>query len=80
MHLLILFVVSAVTLGLEVLLPRVFSVIASILARDYGMFLVAGLGILSYLFVAAVSSVGIAVAPMVSGRERGTGVMEQIES
>jgi hypothetical protein len=43
------------------------TVIASILARDYGMFLVAGLGILSYLFVAAVNLAGMAIAWAVSG-------------
>jgi hypothetical protein len=34
------------------------TVLASILARDYGMFLVAALGILSYLSVAAIALVG----------------------
>ena len=43
------------------------TVIASILARDYGMFLVAILGILSYLFVAAVNLAGMAIARAVSG-------------
>jgi hypothetical protein len=43
------------------------TVIASILARDYGMFLVAGLGILSYLFVAAINLAGRAIAWAVSG-------------
>jgi len=42
------------------------TVIASILARDYGMFLVAALGILSYLSVAAVNLVGIAIVWAVS--------------
>jgi hypothetical protein len=42
------------------------TVIASILARDYGMFLVAGLGTLSYLFVAAVNLAGMAIAWAVS--------------
>jgi hypothetical protein len=37
------------------------TVIASILARDYGMFLVAVLGILSYLFVAVVNLAGMAM-------------------
>jgi len=43
------------------------TVLASILARDYGMFLVAVLGILSYLCVAAVSLGGMPVARVVSG-------------
>ena len=38
------------------------TVAASILARDYGMFLVAALGILSYIFVAAVNLTGMAMA------------------
>jgi hypothetical protein len=46
------------------------TVIASILARDYGMFLVAVLGILSYLCVAAVNLAGMAIARAVS---RGSG-------
>jgi hypothetical protein len=52
------------------------TVLASLLARDLGMSLVAVLGILSYLCVAAISSVGIAVAPAVSGGKGGTAVME----
>jgi len=46
------------------------TVVASILARDYGMFLVAVLGIFSYLFVAVVSLAGTAIArtvPVASG-------------
>jgi hypothetical protein len=43
------------------------TVIASILARDYGMFLVAVLGILSYFFVATVNLAGMAIAWAVSG-------------
>jgi hypothetical protein len=43
------------------------TVLASLLARDFGMSLVAFLGILSYFCVAAVSSVGIAVTTGVSG-------------
>ena len=43
------------------------TVIASILARDYGMFLVSGLGILSYLFIATVNLAGMAIAWVVSG-------------
>ena len=46
------------------------TVIASILARDYGMFLVGVLGILSYLFVAAVNLAGIAIVWVVSGVSR----------
>jgi hypothetical protein len=42
------------------------TVVASILARDYGMFLVAVLGILSYLFVAIVNLAGTAIARTVS--------------
>jgi len=42
------------------------TVLASILARDYGMFLVAVLGIISYLCVAAVSLGGMAIARVVS--------------
>jgi hypothetical protein len=42
------------------------TVLASIFARDYGMFLVAILGILSYLFVAAVNLSGMAIAPTAS--------------
>jgi hypothetical protein len=38
------------------------TVVASILARDYGMFLVALLGILSYFFVAVVNLAGMAIA------------------
>jgi hypothetical protein len=56
------------------------TVLASILARDHGMFLVAVLGILCYLCVAAVSSVGLAVAPAMPGGTGGTAVMEQKES
>jgi hypothetical protein len=56
------------------------TVLASILARDYGMFLVAVLGVLSYLCVAAVSLGGMAVARGVSGGAGGTAVMEQRES
>jgi len=37
------------------------TVIASILARDYGMFLVAVLGILSYFLVAVVNLAGMAM-------------------
>ncbi len=37
------------------------TVAASILARDYGMFLVAALGILSYLFIAVVNLAGMAI-------------------
>jgi hypothetical protein len=43
------------------------TVIASILARDYGMFLVAPLGILSYLLVAAANLAGMAIVQPVSG-------------
>jgi hypothetical protein len=43
------------------------TVLASILARDYGMFLVAVLGVLSYLCVVAVNLGGMAVARVVSG-------------
>jgi len=43
------------------------TVIASILARDYGMLLVAALGILSYFCVAAVNLTGMAIARGVSG-------------
>jgi hypothetical protein len=56
------------------------TVLASILARDYGMSLVAVLGILCYLCVAAIGFVGIALAPAVSGGAGGTAVMEQKES
>jgi cell division protein FtsW (lipid II flippase) len=42
------------------------TVLASLLARDFGMSLVAVLGILSYFCVAAVSSIGTAVVPAVS--------------
>jgi hypothetical protein len=56
------------------------TVLASILARDYGMFLVAVLGALSYLCVVVVSLGGMAVAPGVSGGAGGTAVMEQRES
>jgi hypothetical protein len=42
------------------------TVIASILARDYGMSLVAALGILSYLFVAAVNLAGMMIERKVS--------------
>jgi hypothetical protein len=44
------------------------TVLASILARDYGMFLVAVLGVLSYLCVAAVSLGGMAVARLMPGK------------
>jgi len=43
------------------------TVLASILARDYGMFLVAVLGTLSYLCVAAVNLTGMAIARAVPG-------------
>ena len=43
------------------------TVLASLLARDFGMFSVAVLGILSYVCVAAVSLGGMAVARVVSG-------------
>lgn len=43
------------------------TVIASILARDYGMFLVAALGILFYFFVAAVNLSGRRIAWSASG-------------
>jgi hypothetical protein len=46
------------------------TVIASILARDYGMFLVAGLGILSYLGVAAINLSGMTFARFASGASR----------
>jgi hypothetical protein len=52
------------------------TVLASLIARDLGMFSVAVLGILSYLCVAAVSLVGMAVAPVVSGGEGRTALME----
>jgi hypothetical protein len=52
------------------------TVLASILARDYGMFLVAVLGVLSYLCVASVSLGGMAVARVVSGGAARTTVME----
>jgi len=52
------------------------TVLASLLARDLGMFSVAVLGILSYLSVAAVSLVGMAVAPVGPGGKGGTAVME----
>ena len=42
------------------------TVVASILARDYGMFLVALLGIFSYLFVAVVNLAGTAIGRAVS--------------
>ena len=48
------------------------TVLASILARDYGMFLVAVLGILSYLCVVAVNLAGMAIARAVSGGSRAT--------
>jgi hypothetical protein len=48
------------------------TVLASILARDFGMSLVAILGILCYLLVAGVNSVGTAVAPAASGRAGGS--------
>jgi hypothetical protein len=46
------------------------TVLASILARDYGMFLVAILGILSYLCVVAVNLAGMAIGRAVSGASR----------
>jgi hypothetical protein len=52
------------------------TVLASILARDYGMFLVAVLGVLSYLCIASVSLGGMAVARVVSGGAARTTVME----
>jgi len=48
------------------------TVLASILARDYGMSLVALLGILSYLGVIAVNLGGMAVARVISGRPPAT--------
>jgi len=50
------------------------TVIASILARDFGMFLVAVLGILSYLCIVAVNLAGMAIARAVS---RGSGATAQ---
>jgi hypothetical protein len=50
------------------------TVLASILARDFGMFLVAVLGILSYLCIVAVALVGMAVVRAVS---RGSGATAQ---
>ncbi len=47
------------------------TVLASILARDFGMLFVALLGVLSYLCVAAVSLGGMAVARVVSGGDPG---------
>jgi SAM-dependent methyltransferase len=44
------------------------TVLASILARDYGMSLVAILGILSYLGVIAVNLAGMAIARLISAR------------
>ena len=52
------------------------TVLASILARDYGMFLVAVLGIISYLCVAAVSLGGMAIARVVSRGAGATAVTE----
>jgi hypothetical protein len=52
------------------------TVLASLLARDFGMFSIAVLGILCYLCVVGVSSVGIAIAPVVSGNAGGMAVME----
>jgi hypothetical protein len=46
------------------------TVLASILARDYGMSLVAILGILSYFGVIAVNLAGMAIARAVSARPR----------
>jgi hypothetical protein len=46
------------------------TVLASILARDYGMFLVAVLGVLSYLGVAAVCLGGKAVARVGYGKTK----------
>jgi hypothetical protein len=43
------------------------TVIASILARDYGMFSVAVLGILSYLLVGTVNLAGMAIVRAISG-------------
>lgn len=43
------------------------TVLASILARDYGMFLVAALGILSYVCVGVVNLIGKAIARLGSG-------------
>jgi hypothetical protein len=56
------------------------TVLASLLARDFGMSLVAVLGILSYLCVAAVCAIGLAIVPRVSGGAGGTAVVEQVES
>jgi hypothetical protein len=50
------------------------TVLASILARDFGMFLVAVLGVLSYLCIVAVALVGMAVVRAVS---RGPGATAQ---
>jgi MFS-type transporter involved in bile tolerance (Atg22 family) len=47
------------------------TVLASLLARDFGMFAVAVLGILCYLCVVAVTSVGIALTKVASGRAGG---------
>ena len=52
------------------------TVIASILARDYGMFLVAALGILSYLCVGLVSMGGIGIARVASVGAGKTTVVE----
>jgi hypothetical protein len=56
------------------------TVLASLLARDFGMSFVAVLGILSYLCVAAVCAIGLAVVPRVSGGAGGTAVAGQAES
>jgi cation transporter-like permease len=48
------------------------TVLASILARDYGMSLVAILGIVSYLFVIAVNLAGMAIARVISRRPAAT--------
>jgi hypothetical protein len=52
------------------------TVLASLIARDWGMFSVAVLGILSYFCVAAVSLIGMALAPVVCGGKGETAVME----
>jgi hypothetical protein len=56
------------------------TVLASLLARDFGMSFVAVLGILSYLCVAAVCAIGLAVVPRVSGGAGGTAGAGQAES
>jgi len=55
------------------------TVLASLLARDFGMSLVALLGVLSYLLVAAVCSIGFAIASRMSGGAGGTALVEQGE-